>query len=114
MTPTSCWEPSDQTAGDNEATALRAHVANETESSTRGRKLHAMATKDNEFSILNPTLAFIANPEPAISEMASHAVQISRIRRQNTSAEVDVDSFAEELERVSISAVQTKGKEADS
>jgi len=69
-----------------------------------------MATKDDEFSILNPTLAFIANPEPGISETASHAVQISRIRRQNASAEADVDSFAEELERVSMSAVQTKAR----
>ena len=63
-----------------------------------------------DFSILSPTLAYIANPEPAISETASHAVQISRIRRQNASAEVDIDSFAEELERVSISAVQTKAR----
>jgi len=108
-TPTSRWEPSDQTAGNNEAT-LRAHITNKTESSSRGRKLHAMATKDDEFSISNPTLAFIANPEPAIAETASHAVQISRIRRQNASAEVDIDSFAEELERVSISAVQTKAR----
>jgi len=109
MTPTSRWEPSNQTVGDNEAT-LRACITNETESSSRGRKLHAMATKDDKFSILNPTLAFIANPEPAISETASHTVQISRIRRQNASAEVDIDSFAEELERVSISALQTKAR----
>jgi len=90
MTPTSPWEPKDQTIGDNEAT-LRAYITN-----------------DTEFSILNPTLAYIANPEPTISETASHAVQISRIRRQNASAEVDIVSFAEELERVSVSAVQTK------
>jgi len=109
MTPTSPWEPGDQTVGDNEAT-LQAYITNETESSSRGRKLHSMSTKDDEFSILNPTLAFIANPEPAVSETAPHAVQISRIRRQNASAEVDIDSFAEELERVSISAVQTKAR----
>jgi len=107
MTPTSRWEPGDQTIGDNKAT-LRAYITNETESSSRGRKLHAMATKEAEFSILNPTLTFIANPECAISETASHTVQIGRIRRQNASTEVDIDSFAEELERVSISAVQTK------
>jgi len=69
-----------------------------------------MATKDDDFSILNPTLAFIANPEPAISEMASHTVQISRIGRQNASAEVDINFFAEELERVLISAVQMKAR----
>ena len=109
MTPTSPWEPKDQTIGDNEAT-LRAYITNDTESCSRGRKLHAMATKDDKFSILSPTLAYIANPEPAISETASHTVQISRIRRQNASAEVDIDSFAEELERVSISAVQTKAR----
>jgi len=89
MTPTSPWEPGDQTIGDNEAT-LRAYITNDAESCSRGRKLHAMATKDDKFSILNPTLAYI--------------------RRQNASAEVDIDSFAEELERVSISAVQTKAR----
>jgi len=86
MTPTSPWEPGDQTVGNNEAT-LRACIANETESSSRGRKLHAMSTKDDEFSILNPTLAFVANPEPAISETASHAarhaLQISRSSQSN-------------------------------
>jgi len=74
MTPACRWEPGNQTVGNNEA-ALRACITNETESSSRGRKLHAMATKDDEFSILNPALAFIANPEPAISETASHTVQ---------------------------------------
>jgi len=55
MTPSSRWEPGDQTIGDNEAT-LQAYITNETESSSRGQKLHAMATKEDEFSISRHSL----------------------------------------------------------
>ena len=109
MTPSAIWEPSDETISELES-SLRASLDNDLESRPRGRKLQAMSTSDDEFSIFSATLAHTTTPEPEVSETASHRVQISKIRRQNASAEVDIDSFAEELERVSISAVQTKAR----
>ena len=109
MTPTYRWEPADTTVSNNEST-IRASLANDTEPRERGRKLHAVSTGTDEFSVFTPTSATTTTPQPTPTETTPHRVQISRIRRQNASAEVDIDSFAEELERVSISAVQTKAR----
>ena len=106
MTPTYPWEPGDRTISENEW-ALRAHLTDDAEPRERGRNLNATSTK---FATFSQTSAIEAPPQQPVSETASHRVQISRIRRQNASAEVDIDSFAEELERVSISAVQTKAR----
>ena len=70
--------------------------------------MQAVSTADDKFSIFSPTLAYTTTPEPPVADEAPHTVQISKLRRQHASAEVDIDSFAEELERVAISSVQTR------
>jgi len=107
MTPSAVWKPNEATISNNES-ALRASLPSKAEPCPRGRRLQAVSTADDKFLIFNPTLAHTTTPKPPVSDEASHTVQITKIQRQNASAEVDIDSFAEGLERVSISLVQSK------
>jgi hypothetical protein len=63
MTPTYRWEPSDTTVSNNEST-IRASLANDTEPRERGRKLHAVSTGTDEFSVFTPTSATTTTPQP--------------------------------------------------
>ena len=100
-------ETTRQSISNNES-SIRASINNDDESRPRGRKLQAVATADDKFQLFNPTLAYTTTPDSPPNETTPHRVQISRIRRQQASAEVDIDAFAEELERVSLSTVQSK------
>jgi len=107
MTPSTVWKPNDTTISNNKP-ALRASLPSKAEPCPRGRRLQAVSNADDKFLIFNPTLAYTTTPEPPVSDEASQTVQISKQQQQNASAEVDINSFAEELERVSISSVQSK------
>ena len=67
MTPTYRWEPADTTVSNNEST-IRASLASDTEPRERGRKLHAVSTGTNEFSVFTATSATTTTPQPTPTE----------------------------------------------
>jgi len=91
------WDPHDTFLAQEEASIRAALVRDSLQSSARGRFVNAVYT-----ILANPNL-----PLPVPHE-TPHRFQISKLRRKQISPAVDIDSYATELERVAINAVQSK------
>lgn len=93
MTASSPWDPHDATLSNHEA-SLRAAMLRNEEPCLRGRNVQAVS-------------GFATPRSPYNCQVHSHTARISRIRRQQWSPTVDIDSYASELERVSLKSVGT-------
>jgi len=124
MTPTSGWDPHDRTMANYEA-SLRAAMNNE-DSYARRRIVQAVTaevenkqrlTREGEATQREtrgtPTMCRPPKPMHRATKPRSmpQATQISRIRRQQESSLcIDIDSYAEELERTNCSVGMDKRK----
>ena len=97
MTASSTWDPHDVTLSNHEA-SLREALLNDEEPRLRGRGVRAAMS-----GFSTPASRSLSH-----CQVRSHRAQISRIRSQQWSPTVDVDSYASELERVSCNTVGTK------
>ena len=97
MTASSMWDPHDVTLSNHEA-SLREALLNDEEPHLRGQGVRAAMS-----GFSTPASRSLSH-----CQVRSHRAQISRIRSQQWSPTVDVDSYASELERVSCKTVGSK------